>query len=664
MHENLSNLQTGGADSTAQMLRSALRFLSVVRRHKYVVFVAVLVAAGLGVLKLMSDQNSPTVYRATISVLVRQILPDVGGPAVTGVTVPMETYSRVLVSDSILESVVEALDPFPPEIDRSRPKEDWPRQLRSMITVRQDGPSSSIIEISCESTIPRAPGTVLNAIVRSAQEFLEDSQQSLELELVNRLDKERIELEERLFSKERDLFDAQRVAGEFSVGEETEAVHPLVQRAMDLNQSFVEIQRRRLDLDAALTAARRTVQLGDNLRPHFNSLKSILDVHYVDALLELEDQEALSSVQKNLNDNQRLLTSLHRYYGPAHPKVVKLQEWIERDARHLAGARARLLDGSNQRDLGERLIGLLEESLAVELERENTLREAYEVAAKEAVNLNDRLAEIAIARREASLLRQLHSTILDRLARVDVSENQGQVRLAVLNEPAVIGKPLSKVLPVRTMSVAVFLGLILGLAIVYGMDVLDDRFRTPEELTEQLGVPALAMIGELTPRESTGIESLAVHAAPQSTETEPFRTLRTTLAFSGEERDLIAVTSSQPEDGKTTIVSNLGVSYAQAGKKTLLVDADLRRPGLTKLMELRGHGGLADVLRSDDDITTLCDERVTPSGVDGLDILPSGPRPSNPAELLSSPRLSEVLAWAEANYDQVIVDCPPLAVAS
>jgi len=664
MHENLSNLQpSGGADSTAQMLRGALRFMAVVRRHKYIVMVAILVAAGLGVLKLLSDQNSPTVYQATISLLLRQVRPDAGTPAYSATSVPEETYSRVLVSDSILETALASLTPFPPEINRHSPEEEWPRQLRGMLTVRQDS-SSSIIEISCKSTKPQIPGLVLNAIVRSAQEFLDSNQQSMELELVNRLDKERTELETRLFRKERELLEAQKDAGEFSVGEDAGPVHPLVQRALDLSQSWTEVQRRRLQLEAALAAARKTIENRGNLRPHFKSLHSFLDDRYVDVLLELENEEALATVQENLQENQRSLAALRPYYGPVHPKVVKLEESIQRDAQYLGQARAKLLDGINQRDLGARLLRLLDESLTVELEREATLRIAYDKATEQAMETNDRLAEITVAKREASLLRELHSTLLDRLARVDISENQAQVRLAVLNEPATVGRPLPKTSPIRTLTVAGFLGLLVGLAIVYGMDVLDDRFRSPEELTEQLGVPALAMIGELTQRAATGIEAVAVHAAPQSTESEPFRTLRTTLAFSGEERQLFAVTSSQPEDGKTTVTTNLGASYAQAGKRTLLVDADLRRPGLTKLLALRGHGGLADVLRSDEDTATACDERVTPSGIDGLDILPSGPRPSNPAELLSSPRLSEVLAWAEAKYDQVIVDCPPLAVAS
>jgi capsular exopolysaccharide synthesis family protein len=193
---------------------------------------------------------------------------------------------------------------------------------------------------------------------------------------------------------------------------------------------------------------------------------------------------------------------------------------------------------------------------------------------------------------------------------------------------------------------------------------LDDRFRSPEELQEQLRVPVLAMIRQLSLPQTAGLEAIQVHVAPESVESEAFRTLRTTLAFSGQDMERIAVTSTEPGDGKTTVIANLAVSYAHAGKRTLLIDCDLRRPGLTKLFELRGSGGVSEILRSTEDIAALCAERVLATGVEGLDIIPCGPKPSNPAELLSGTRLSDLLAWAETHYDQILVDCPPILAAS
>jgi len=202
-------------------------------------------------------------------------------------------------------------------------------------------------------------------------------------------------------------------------------------------------------------------------------------------------------------------------------------------------------------------------------------------------------------------------------------------------------------------------GLGIGMAIVYVLDLLDDRFRSPEELKDQAGVPLLAMIRRLSGSAEDGLNSLHVYASPSSVETEAFRTLRTTLAFAGQEMQRVGITSSEPSDGKTTVIANLAVSYAQAGRRTLLIDADMRKPGLSKLFKMRGSGGLSDVLRSDKAIPELCQQRIQSAGIEELDILPCGPKPPDPAELLTGSRFSDLLAWAETQYDQVLVDCRP-----
>lgn len=147
-------------------------------------------------------------------------------------------------------------------------------------------------------------------------------------------------------------------------------------------------------------------------------------------------------------------------------------------------------------------------------------------------------------------------------------------------------------------------------------------------------------------------------------ESEAFRTLRTTLAFAPQELDCVAVSGAEPGDGKTTVLANLGMAHAQAGKRVLLIDADLRRPGLTRLMELKGQAGLANLLTDDRAIAVSAPQHVYASGRPGLAVVPSGTRPVDPTGLLASPRFAELLAWAETHYDQVLIDSPPILVAS
>jgi capsular exopolysaccharide synthesis family protein len=291
------------------------------------------------------------------------------------------------------------------------------------------------------------------------------------------------------------------------------------------------------------------------------------------------------------------------------------------------------------------------------------LSRQYAQAEEEAVQLNDRMAELRMVEHDLTRLRNLHDGLLARINNIDIGKDQTDLRVAVVSEPKAANGPVSPRLSLVGM-MCLLGGLGVGVALVYVLDVLDDRFRSPEELQEQLRVPVLAMIRQLSLPQASGLEAIQVHLAPESVESEAFRTLRTTLAFSGQDMERIAITSTEPGDGKTTVISNLAVSYAHAGKRTLLIDCDLRRPGLTKLFELRGAGGVSEILRSDEDLAALCGERVQATGIDGLDIIPCGPKPSNPAELLSGPRLSDLLAWAETHYDQILVDCPPIMAAS
>ena len=112
------------------------------------------------------------------------------------------------------------------------------------------------------------------------------------------------------------------------------------------------------------------------------------------------------------------------------------------------------------------------------------------------------------------------------------------------------------------------------------------------------------------------------------------------------------------------MLANLAVSYAAAGKRTLIIDADLRSPGLTRLFNMRGLKGLSRILKSVDPIAEAAPESIRETGQEGLHIIPCGPKPSNPSELLSTPRMSELIAWADDHYDQILIDCPPILAAS
>jgi non-specific protein-tyrosine kinase len=261
--------------------------------------------------------------------------------------------------------------------------------------------------------------------------------------------------------------------------------------------------------------------------------------------------------------------------------------------------------------------------------------------------LQDRLAS----------LRSTYATL------VQYSSNSAANLLAVV-EPAVPPPgPVSPRLLLNTLLAAI-VGLLFAVGIAFLVEQLDDRLKTSEEVEEWLGLPTLGgvvrMKGDAGRHE---MYRLATLMRPRSPAAEAYRALRTNVAFASVDKPLrsILVTSSVPREGKTTTAANLAIALAQSGQRTLLLDADLRKPGIHRLFDLPNTYGLTTLLRFDD---TKVASLVHQTEVVGLRVLTSGPLPPNPAEILGSQRMRNVLARLAIEADIVIIDSPPLQAAT
>jgi capsular exopolysaccharide synthesis family protein len=150
---------------------------------------------------------------------------------------------------------------------------------------------------------------------------------------------------------------------------------------------------------------------------------------------------------------------------------------------------------------------------------------------------------------------------------------------------------------------------------------------------------------------------IITHANPKSPVSEAYRTLRTNIQFSAvdEEMNVIMITSAGPGEGKSTTISNLAVVYAQAGKKVLIIDADLRKPTMHHTFNISNRKGLTNVLTGQ----LSLDEVITPSGIESLSVLASGPIPPNPSEILSSKRMENLMEELSRQFDTILIDAPP-----
>ena len=259
----------------------------------------------------------------------------------------------------------------------------------------------------------------------------------------------------------------------------------------------------------------------------------------------------------------------------------------------------------------------------------------------------------------SSLLSQ-QATLQSQLSSLQATASL-QSGAAELISPAVTPSRPSSPDTKRTALFGLGIGLVLGVGGVLLADALDDRIRSPEELSEVAGqVPVLGMVPAVPVGRKALGPLLPSIDAPTSTATEAYRQLRTSLQFLDPERDwkLVQLTSSIPGEGKTTTATNLAVMLAEAGRKTLLIDADLRRPQAHQVFGIEQAPGLTSILLGELDLDQAV-QKV--EGLEHLRVLPSGPVPPNPAEVLAGARMGRLLEEIRSrDADAVIFDTPPI----
>jgi len=269
------------------------------------------------------------------------------------------------------------------------------------------------------------------------------------------------------------------------------------------------------------------------------------------------------------------------------------------------------------------------------------------------INVDVTDADPAAAQRIANAVSERFTVVAGQLE-TPAGKTASPVKVSVVRTADLPSVPVS---PRPKLNLA--LGLLVGLAVGAGAAVLretlDTSIKGADEVTELLGMPTLGLIAY---DPDAGKRPLIVHVDPQSTRAEAFRQLRTNLQFIDVDRKprSIVVTSSVPQEGKSTTTCNLALALAQAGLRVILVEADLRRPRLADYLGLEGSVGLTDALVGRADL----DDLIQPWGDGTLQVLASGPAPPNPSELLGSHQMRELLRELESRCDLVLLDAPPL----
>jgi len=266
--------------------------------------------------------------------------------------------------------------------------------------------------------------------------------------------------------------------------------------------------------------------------------------------------------------------------------------------------------------------------------------------------------QISDAEREIAALENKLSDMQNNYAALLSNSDRGAVNTLNIIESA--GLPRTPVGPNRMMNVLLsgVIALTIATGAAYLLEYLDDTLKTPEDINRFIGVPVIGYISEL---EKGKYQGAYVAKNPRSAVAEAFRSLRTDLEFASVDRPLktILVTSASIGAGKTTVAVNLATVLAQAGKKVVLLDADLRKPSIHRYLGLSNSKGISDVFRGNLDIYNV----TVNWGEGNIFVITSGDLPPNPAELLGSKKMDQILDGLERVADVIIVDGPPFLVS-
>ncbi len=348
---------------------------------------------------------------------------------------------------------------------------------------------------------------------------------------------------------------------------------------------------------------------------------------------------------------------LNTQFGPSYPKLAQVNNQLkEIDAQILLETR--------------KVAGKIRGQYLAAVQRENMLHDALEKQKQEENKLNESAIEYSILKRDLESYRTLYEGLMEKMKEAGVSAGLKSNNFRIVDVARVPTSPIEPNIP-RNLAFALMLGLTSGIGLAFLLEGLDNTVRTTEQAQMISGLPPLGMIpmGSRTAREGASGKRLVIATSkeavelvaqvrPQSQMAESYRAMRTSLLLShlGAPPQVIMITSALPQEGKTTTSINCAVVLAQKGVRVLLIDADLRRPSIHKTLGMGPRSGLSNVLTG----SATLQQTITRSSIlPNLSILPAGTPPPNPAELLASSNMRDVLEELRGQYDHIVVDTPP-----
>ncbi|MEQ1885615.1 MAG: polysaccharide biosynthesis tyrosine autokinase [Bryobacteraceae bacterium] len=651
-----------------------------IRRHKGMVLLFAMFGVIGGV--LMTLRQTP-VYQARTSIEILDINLDfLGGRPVQPVgddsnyaaLVDIPTQVRLLQSDSLRVRVMDKLaaggavtkmapnflSTWKAALKIGPPAQDQTINARNALMGCRviSSTTTRIIDLVCDSSSPAFAASYANTL---ATEFI-DSNVEARWKMSQRtgewLTKQLEDLRVKLERSEDNLQNYAKRANLNFTGEKTNVSE---ERLSQLQTSLSEAQSSRVAAQSRFEIIRSSP---------------------TDALGAIADDDSLRKLEDGLADLRRTEAELLATYTPRHEKVVKVQAQIAPLQAALQKQRTVTMARAQKEFEGAQ-------------NKENLLNAEYQKQSQLVSGESERAIQYGILKREVDSNRQLYDSMLQKVKETSVTSAMRASNIRVVDSAKVPVTPYKPDIA-QNIEIGMFAGLLLGISFVLMRERADHTIQQPGDAPFWLGVPELGII----PKAKMGLSwrlsygggasrpALASAAVPAETSdsrvslrtegkivelvtwqskpsviAEAFRAVLVSILFANQEKKrprVLVVTSSGPAEGKSTVVTNLGIAVAEVNQRVLLVDADLRKPRLHSILGVSNDRGLSDLLRSREPVEIAMEGLIQETGIPGLYLLPSGPSTSAAASLLYSNRMPEILRALRTQFDTVFIDTPPM----
>ncbi len=629
------------------------KYIDIVLKRKWVILLVFVSSVAVAAVFTM---RQPKIFAASTSLVIESaapnVLPDQVREAVDLGTGSYwyskefyETQYKIIKSRQIAERVVETLglnhdlkflgiDKLPPEEQaKALERADAAPRVQGMVQV-QPVKDSRIVNITIEDTDPERAAILANTVANAYKDLNLDRRTEGNKDAAEWLQDQLADLRTKLSASELALFTFKRDNDlVYTTLENKQTITS--QKLLAINDTLTKVRTRKAELDAKVKSIKVARESKDQDR--MMALGVIASNEFVN---KLKEQQARVHGE---------VAELNERYGPEHPKMKAAQEKLEAAKVNLQKEIDAIL-AANIAEYDELLT--TEKNLEVMLE--GVKREAFETNKKE-IDYK-RLA------REEDNNQRLFELVLKRMKEMDLSAMLKANNVRVLDEAKVIRYPVKPNVQ-RNLGIAAVFGFIAGLGFAFLLEIMDRSIRSHEDI-EALGLNFLGLLPSIPGGDAAqpSKRDFYIQDQPKSTVAECCRTIRTNLLFMSPDNPAkrLVVTSAGPQEGKTTTLINMGIVLAQGGQRILLVDSDMRRPRLHKSFGVPNTVGLSSLIVGEGTM----EEAIKSTAVPGLFVLPSGPVPPNPAELLHTERFRKIVDQLAGRFDRVMFDSPPVGAVT